>query len=62
MKAFEILLIVFCVAVVVGVIAARIVRKKKGKPSCDCGCDGCAGCAACRERFLQSEKKEKQIE
>jgi len=49
MKVFEIVLIVFCAAIVIGVIAAKIVRKKKGKPSCDCGCSDCAGCAACQK-------------
>ncbi|MCR4726379.1 MAG: FeoB-associated Cys-rich membrane protein [Clostridia bacterium] len=49
MKVFEILLIVFCAAIVIGVIAARIVRKKKGKPSCDCGCSDCSCCSACQK-------------
>lgn len=37
----EIILIVACVAIVVGVIAGIIIRKKKGKCAC---CDECNGC------------------
>lgn len=58
MKIFEILLAVFCAALVIGVIAARIVRKKKGKPSCDCGSGGCAGCDCCAACKKAKEKKE----
>lgn len=43
----EIILIVACVAIVVGVIAAVIIRRKKGKCSCCDECDGsCPHCAA----------------
>ena len=50
MKIFlEVLLIVACVAIVVGVVISHIVRKKKGKSSCDCGCSDCASCAYCAE-------------
>ena len=57
MKIFlEVLLIVACVAIVAGVIASRIVARKKGKPLCDCGCDPSL-CAACRHC---AEKKETQ--
>lgn len=57
MKIWEILLIVFCVAVVAGVIAAKVIAKKKGKPSCDCGCDGCSGCSACQKAKEDQNRK-----
>ena len=42
MGTLEIVLIIVCVAVVLGVIGAAIYRKVKGKPSgCGCGCEGC---------------------
>ena len=46
MGACEIALIVLCAAIVVGVIVSRIVKRVKGKPTCDCGCD-CAHCSGC---------------
>lgn len=46
MGPFEIILIIVCVAIVVGVCAASIIRKKKGKSSCDCGGD-CSCCSHC---------------
>ncbi len=39
---WQVLLIVGCVAIVAGVLISRIVARKKGKPSCDCGCSDCA--------------------
>lgn len=54
--AGEIILIVACVAIVIGVIAGVVVRKKKGKCAC---CDECDGsCPHCAEAAKQhSEKK-----
>ncbi len=52
---FEILLIVFCVAIVAGVIISSIVRRKQGKCSGDCGCD-CSHCAMCH----QAQKNERK--
>ena len=46
MGVAEVLLIIGCAALVIGVIAASIVRKAKGKTSCDCG-GNCAHCAGC---------------
>ena len=43
MGAVEITIIVIAVLIVVGVTAAAIVRKAKGKG----GCSGCCGCAGC---------------
>lgn len=40
----EIILIVACAAVVIGVVVAAIVRKRKGADSC---CDECGSCPHC---------------
>ena len=39
-----------------GVIAVMIVRRKKGKTSCSCGCSGCA----MREMCHSNEKSKSQ--
>lgn len=41
MGVLEILLIIFCAAIVIGVIITSVIRKKQGKSSCDCGCNCC---------------------
>ena len=46
MGVAEIILIVFCASVVVGVIISSVIRKKQGKCSCDCGGD-CSHCHSC---------------
>ena len=40
------MLIIACAAIVIGVIAASVVRKKRGKSSCGCGGE-CSGCCRC---------------
>lgn len=46
MGTVEIIIIIACVAIVIGVITGAIIRKKKGKSSCDC--DGnCSHCNHC---------------
>lgn len=57
MGVWEILLIIACVAIVVGVIVSRVIAKKKGKSSCDCGCSSCAACRCCAE--AKEKKNEK---
>ncbi len=47
MGLLEIILIVFCVAVVVSVIVTSIIRKKKGKTSCGCDSSSCSYCSSC---------------
>lgn len=54
MQWYEILLIVLACAFVVGVGVWQIIRRKKGKGGCDCGCSSCAGCPHCK-----ATKKEK---
>ena len=45
----EILVGVLAGGVVVGVIIAAIIRKKKGKCSCACSdCQHCSGCSSCK--------------
>ena len=46
MGVAEIILIVFCASVVVGVIISFVIRKKQGKCSGDCGGD-CSHCHSC---------------
>ena len=48
----EVILIVACALVVVGVAVSFLVKKLKGKPTCDCGCDcaHCSGCPSCGEK------------
>ena len=53
----EIILIVACAAIVVGVAVTVIVRKMKGKPAC---CDECSGnCPHCASANKQLGKTEK---
>ena len=52
-----VLLIGGCSAIVVGVIVSRILAKRKGKPSCDCGCSGCSACAYCKQAKEKKENK-----
>ena len=46
MGVAEIILIVFCASVVIGVIISSVIRKKQGKCSGDCGGD-CSHCRSC---------------
>ena len=55
MGVFEIILIVACAALVIGVTVATIIRKKQGKSSCDCGCDCCQYHCSCNKK-KQDEK------
>lgn len=52
MQWYEILLIVLAAGFVIGVVAWRVIARKRGKGGCDCGfdCSACAGCSACREK------------
>lgn len=60
MGPFEIILIIVCAAVVIGVAASRIKKRIQGKPTCDCGeCGGnCAHCQAARAAQNQSQDAE----
>jgi len=53
---WQVVLICACVAIVVGVVVSRIVAWKKGKPSCDCGCESCAACNACKQAKEKENK------
>lgn len=53
--AAEIILIVACAALVVGVTVAAVIRKKKGKPSCGCDCANC--CANCKNGAASKKDK-----
>ncbi|MBQ6922196.1 MAG: FeoB-associated Cys-rich membrane protein [Clostridia bacterium] len=56
MGAWEIILIIACALIVSGVIVSRIVRKAKGKPTCDCGCS-CKCCSGCPSAKNKNELK-----
>ncbi len=43
MEPIEIIAIVVCAVIVVGVLVSALIRRAKGKTGCDC-CGGCAGC------------------
>lgn len=60
MTWYEILIIIAACAVVIGVIAASIVRKKHGKTGCGCDCGGCPGCAGCSACRSAADKETKQ--
>lgn len=49
MSWWEILLIIAAAAFVLAVIVVSVIRRKQGKPSCDCG-GNCAACAGCRAK------------
>ena len=53
----EIILIVVCALVVVGVAVSYIVKKRKGKPTCDCGCSDCSACPHCAAAKEKQAKK-----
>lgn len=44
MNAIDYIIIIGCVAFVIGVIIMSINNKKKGKTSCGCDCAHCSGC------------------
>ncbi|MCM1289450.1 MAG: hypothetical protein NC132_02210 [Corallococcus sp.] len=50
MKLWEILLIVACAAIVLGVVIAAVVRKVKGKSGCGCDCASCGMCSHCSQQ------------
>lgn len=54
--AAEIILVVACALFVVGVAVVGVIRKKKGKSSCDCG--NCLHCSACCKKTDVKEEKE----
>ena len=50
MKIIEIIILVAAAAIVAAVIVCGIIRKKKGKTGCDCGCSGCPYHGACSSK------------
>ena len=48
MTWYEILIILAACAIVIGVIAASVIRRKHGKTGCGCDCADCGHCSACR--------------
>ena len=60
MTWYEVLIIIAACAIVIGVIAASVVRKKQGKTGCGCDCGGCSGCAGCSACRSAADKETKQ--
>ena len=58
MGPIDIAIILFCVAVVGGVIAGKIIAKKKGKSGCGCGCTDCSKCPSVCQRKEQEKTDE----
>ena len=56
MKPIDYIIIALAAAVVVGVTAHSIWKKKKGQGGCSCGCSGCAN-MACPSKQLEKEEK-----
>lgn len=54
MSPIDILIILGCIALTIGVIFTSIKNKKNGKTSCGCNCSTCLGCA-------NRQKKEQQV-
>ena len=46
MKIIEIIILVAAAAIVAAVIVCGIIRKKKGKTGCDCGCPYHGACSS----------------
>ncbi len=49
MKPIDIIILVAALAIVGGVIALSIWRKKNGKTGCGCGCSSCEGCPSAKK-------------
>ncbi len=55
----EIILIIACAAVVVGVAVVSVIRKKQGKCSGDCGGD-CSHCSGCTHTHTNTQDRAKK--
>lgn len=58
MQPIDVIIIVAAIAAVIGVIAATIRNKKKGKSGCGCGCDCCPSKGACGGASANEKKDE----
>lgn len=56
----DIIVIVCCAVFVIGVIAAAIIRKAKGKGGCSGDCGYCSGCSHCKPAE-NADKVERKI-
>ena len=57
---WTIVITLFLALMVAGIIVLMIIRRKKGKSSCGCGCDTC-GCKDCCARRLDSHENDFEI-
>ena len=58
MKPIDYIIIALAAAVVVGVTAHSIWKKKKGQGGCGCGCSGCPHAGACSSVPTKREPSE----
>ncbi len=58
MNAWEIVLIIACVLIVLGVIVGSFVRKKKGKSSCCSECSSCPYANKCADKSKNKKNKD----
>ncbi len=58
MHWYEILVIALAAAFVIGVCIWQIIRKKRGKGGCDCGCSTCAHCSHCKPKEAKADSEE----
>ena len=54
-----IIALILTVVVLGGVIAMMVIRRKKGKTSCSCGCGGCAMRDVCHSKNSSKESGQK---
>lgn len=53
MKWFEYIIMIVAIGLVILPVVLQIVKKKKGKPTCSCGCSECSNCACCAKKIVK---------
>ncbi|MCI5938389.1 MAG: FeoB-associated Cys-rich membrane protein [Bacilli bacterium] len=53
MKWFEYIIIVVAIGLFLLPFILQIIKKKKGKPSCSCGCSECSRCDCCSKKLMK---------
>ena len=57
-QPIDVVILAILAAVVVGITALLIVRKKKGIIGCGCGCKTCPHASACPSQTKEEEKED----
>ncbi len=55
MNWFDVLIIIFCIAIVVFAIIKAVIDKKNGKTSCGCNCANCKN-NACKSKLTNKKQ------